>query len=326
MMLYSFWVWMTGDWMRRLLFAGWIALCASTAVYGQGDMPRLLMQSTFVLRATDIDGLKISELSGLAWDEDEQLLYAVSDKGRLFHLRLVLDGNQIRAVEALQGVRLLNKSGEPLKKARGDAEGLMVINANNGKKGDSQLIVSLEGEPRIVRFTPDGRALSNVVLPPALQNRKAYQHPNDSLESVTLHSRYGFITAPEMPLKGQPRNLHTVYSTKGSHWSFTAYPAENSGISALETLPNGSLLILERAWSGLLNPLVISLRYLDFKQCTRDGDCQAQDLQVSSSRFFIDNFEGLTHISGNQYLLVSDDGDEDLLNTTFALFTLDLVE
>jgi hypothetical protein len=312
--------------MKRLLFAVWGMLCASTGVYGQTDMPHLLMRSTFVLRADEVGGLKISELSGLAWDEDEQLLYAVSDKGRLFHLRLVLEGNQIRAVEPVRGMPLLNTAGDPLKKARGDAEGLAVINANNGRRGDTQLVISLEGDPRIVRFTPDGRAISNIVLPAALRERKAYWHPNSSLESVTFHLRYGFITAPEMPLKGQPRNLHTLYSTKGQQWSFMAYPAENSGISALETLPNGNLLILERAWSGILNPLVVSLRYLDFRQCSREGACQAQDLQVSSSRIFIDNFEGLTHIKGNQYLMVSDDGDEDLLNTTFVLFTLDLAE
>ncbi|OQW92898.1 MAG: hypothetical protein BWK79_13870, partial [Beggiatoa sp. IS2] len=37
-----------------------------------------------------VDGILLSELSGLAWDEDEEILYAVSDKGNLFHLRPVI--------------------------------------------------------------------------------------------------------------------------------------------------------------------------------------------------------------------------------------------
>ncbi len=117
--------------------------------------------------------------------------------------------------------------------------------------------------------------------------------------------------------------MHTLYSTKGQRWSFHAYPAENSGISALETLPDGNLLIMERAWSGILSPLVVSLRYLDFKQCAKNGVCTVQDLKVLSSYLLVDNYEGLTHIQGKQYLMVSDDGDEEFLPTSLTLFTLD---
>ena len=105
-----------------------------------------------------------------------------------------------------------------------------------------------------------------------------------------------------------------------------AHPAKNSGISGLETLPDGNLLVMERAWSGIFNPLVVSLRYLDFEQCSKDGACTAQDLKVLSSHLLVDNFEGLTHIQGNQYLMVSDDGNEELLRTALTLFTLDLVK
>ena len=37
-----------------------------------------------------VDGLRFSQLSGLAWDDDDGILYANSDKGALFHLRPVL--------------------------------------------------------------------------------------------------------------------------------------------------------------------------------------------------------------------------------------------
>jgi hypothetical protein len=37
----------------------------------------------------------------------------------------------------------------------------------------------------------------------------------------------------------------------------------------------------------------------------------------------VDNFEGLTHIQGKQYLMVSDDGDNSFQRTQFILFTLE---
>lgn len=291
---------------------------------GVAATPQLHIRSNLVLPSIEMNGVKLAELSGLAWDNDEQLLYAVSDKGNIFHLRLKISGNQLEAAELVFAAHLLDSKGVRVASYRADAEGLMVINANNGRKGDTQLVIALEGEPRLIRFTPDGRAIKNITPPRPLQERRSLRHPNLGLESVTFHPRFGFITAPEMPLRGEPANLHTIYSTKGQHWSFMAYPAENSGISALETLPDGNLLILERAWSGLLSPMTISLRYLDFKQCSRDGACTVQNLRVLSSHLVVDNYEGLTHIQGNQYLMVSDDGSSNWLTTKLTLFTLDL--
>lgn len=314
--------------MRRLglvlaLWGGLVGGCSVTPVANAG-FPRLQVQDTVAIPPHSVNGVTIRELSGLAWDKDEQLLYAISDKGSLFHFRLELAGNRIAEVQPVYATNLLDRSGNPVKRGRRDAEGLTVVNANNGKRGDTQLVLAFEGEPRLIRFTPQGRAIKNITLPTALRQRQHYQHGNDALEAVTFHPRYGFITAPEMPLKGQPRNRHTLYATEGQRWTFTAYPEPDSAISALETLPNGNLLVLERAWSGIFNPLVVSLRYLDFKRCSPGGECQLQDLQVISTQLLVDNYEGLTHIQGNYYLMVSDDASEPLLRTALTLFTLEL--
>lgn len=310
--------------MKRIGFTVGLLVWAILTMSRVVAAPVLEVQNSLVIPPHTVNGIKISELSGLAWDQDEQLLYALSDKGAVFHFRLDIQGNKLKSVEAVYAATLTDKDGERIKKGRRDSEGLTLINASNGKIGDSELVIAFEGIPRLIRFTPQGKAIKNIELPNALDDKRAYQHGNDSLESVTIHPRYGFVTAPEMPLKGEPRNRHTLYTTKGQQWSFNAYPAKNSGISALEVLPNGNLLVMERAWSGLLNPLVVSLRYLDLQQCANGQLCVPQELQVLSSHLLVDNYEGLTHIQGNQYVIVSDDGDEDFLPTTLTLFTLDL--
>lgn len=309
--------------MRRLgAFLGSIlALCfAGNAV----AMPVLEIKNSVVIPPHTLNGVTISELSGLAWDQDEQLLYAISDKGAVFHFEIDIDGDRLNSVNLVYAANLMDKDGERIKKGRRDSEGLTLINVKNGKRGDSQLVVAFEGIPRIIRFTPHGKAIKNIGLPSALAHRSAYQHGNSALESVTFHPRYEFLTAPEMPLKGEPRNVHTIFSTKERQWSFAAYPAKNSGISGLETLPDGNLLVMERAWSGFPNPLVVSLRYLNFNECSKDRVCELQDLKVLSRHLLVDNYEGLTHIQGNQYLMVSDDGNQDFLSTRLTLFTLDI--
>lgn len=284
--------------------------------------PQWHWQSELVIPTQTVMGVEIGELSGIAWDADEQLLYAVSDHGAIFHFRLAWEGNRLKAAEPVYAANLLDSHAQQLRKNRRDSEGLVVLHANNGKLGDSELLISFEGEPRIIRFTPAGRAINNMELPRALRDVRQLRKPNDGLESVAFHPRYGLLTAPESPLKGKPRTVHTLYGLNNT-WSFNAYPAENSSITALEALPDGNLLILERAWSGFPNFLVVSLRYLDFKQCTKKNVCPIQDLKVFSSLFPLDNFEGLTHVDGNRYLIISDDGSGSWQRTLLTAFTLE---
>lgn len=276
--------------------------------------------SQFTVPRTEFNGLTINEISGLAWDQDEQILYAISDQGRLFHFKLTIQNEQITAVQPIFAAALVDNKNKPLKMR--DSEGLFAMNGSNGKKGDTQLIVSFEHGPRILRMTPQGRQVGLVPLHKNLQNSKNYRSPNSMLESVAYHPKYGFLTAPERSLKGEPDNLHSIYSVKNK-WSFLAYPAKNSAITGLELLPDKSVLVLERAWSGLFHPMVISLRRVDLDACGKAKVCEVQDLAVYSSLIQVDNFEGLTQIQDNLYLMVSDDGQRDLLRTELSLFKVE---
>ncbi|HDN27334.1 MAG TPA: hypothetical protein ENG03_09615 [Thioploca sp.] len=108
------------------------------------------LRGTVELATGKINGIPLAELSGLAWDEDEGLLYAVSDGGSLFHLRPVITDNTLTNVKAVSAYWLLNQKGERLQSA--DSEGLAILNGNNGVAGDSELVISFEHPPKMARL------------------------------------------------------------------------------------------------------------------------------------------------------------------------------
>ncbi len=268
-----------------------------------------------VIAADPVDGLAPSELSGLAWDGDEQLLYAVSDRGHLFHFELALDGTRLRQAKPLRAMPLLPWAGSSARRLNG--EGLAVSGADNGVRGDTQLIVALENGPRLMRYTPQGRPVGEVPLPAPLQDPAAYRSANSRLEAVSPHPQHGFVTAPQRPLKAQPQDTHTVYASDGAQWTMPA--GEQGSLKAIETLPDGSLLVLERQGKGkAVAPL---LRRIGTGACgARGAGCKVGDAVRLPGLAPGDNFEGLARIAPNLFVMVSDDGGDASRPTRLVLF------
>jgi len=267
-----------------------------------------------------VNGIETASLSGLAWDEDEQILYAISDMGELFHLRPIIQNHVLKDVEVLKAYVLTDTEGKKLPKDSTDSEGLSLLNGNNGVKGDSELIISFERKPKITRVRPDGMQLDEYTLPETLQNSKLYVNNNKMLESVTLHPEFGILTAPEYPLKNFPQDKITVFSLDGQQWQFPRHTAPNSAVVAMEALADGSLLVMERAYVSPLLPLIMSLRQVELKHCV---DCEAgenpvQDIAIFNSAlgWHVDNFEGLTHHQGSFFFMVSDDNNNRITQKT----------
>lgn len=283
---------------------------------------------TVALKSVKTNLLKTVELSGLALDKDEKILYSISDEGILYHLKLTIKNSKIDKLKVIYATRLKDKRGKPLKGGVKDSEGLTLMNANNGKQGDTKLIISFEGTPRISRFTPKGFLLADIALPKNLSNRTSYRKPNKSLESVVNHPKYGVLTASEYPLKHSKKKAQSVYAVSKfsttKAWHFPASKAKNSAITDMEVLPNGDLLILERAFSNPFSPIVINLSRLKLNNCNKKQQCKIDNIFSLSSAdgWRLDNFEGLTHIKDNQYLMVSDDNKNPLQQTLFVLFEL----
>ncbi len=275
---------------------------------------------TLRLPPRTVDGLRFAGLSALAWDEDEQLLYAVSDLGRLFHIRPVFDGSRLASAELVAGHPLTDAEGRALRYPWSDAEGLTLRGADDGIAGNTELIVSFEHRPRVRVYDPRGRRLRAEPLPAFLENPRSYAHPNRALESVTLHPRWGLLVAPELPLRGS--DAVPIFSQDGRRWAYPLSPAPGSALVALETLPDGSLLALERAFVAPYLPFSIHLRRVELP--AEDNAVRVADVASfnTAAGWRLDNFEGLAHHRGQRFFMISDDNDSIWQSTLLVYFEL----
>ena len=283
---------------------------------------QIQVQGSIAIKPAKVDSLPVYELSGQAWDEDEQILYAISDEGLLYHLKVTLTNNILTDAKIISAFQLKDINGLPLSGKYSDSEGLSIIKGNNGKKGDAELVISFENMPRITRYSTQGEILGKVKIPRKISKRKYFRHKNKALESVTVHPKYGILTAAEYPLKSHKLTEQTIYSSSGKEWHFPTAKAKNSSITSLEILENGDVLVLERAYVNPLIPIVINLSRVSLDECDATQRCKKEIIAHfnGADGWLLDNFEGLAHYRGNQYFLVSDNNKNPLQKTLIILF------
>ncbi|MEA3418740.1 MAG: esterase-like activity of phytase family protein [Campylobacterota bacterium] len=254
-------------------------------------------------------------LSDLAYDQKKERLYLVGDQeGKLFVFNAQF-GEKVENFKPLYAVELTGKNGKEFRRWRRDSEGMTLD--RNGK-----LLISFEGRAKIGRFDTRGRMQKEYRLPAKLLNVKNYRSKNKSLEAVALHPKYGILTATEYPLKRYPKKSQTIYSLSGREWHFKAEEATNSAVVGLEVMDDGNLLVLERAFSGLMNPLVITIKKVWLKGCKKKKKCKTEILARfrNTDGWGIDNFEGLARVGKNRYVIVSDDNDKFFQRTLLVYF------
>jgi hypothetical protein len=260
-----------------------------------------------------IDGMRFSQLSGLAWDEDDGILYAISDKGLLFHLRPVIEKDILTGLNLLKTVHLgelVNKSKKTRHERILDAEGLDILHGHNGRKGDTELIISFEGAPRIVRYRPDGKPISEYLLPAPFRNVKNYRNTNRMLESVCVDSKLGILSVPEVPLKNERAGYTRIFNVEGKTWFYPL--SEGNRITALECLGKNKVMVLESNFTGTFGRLLVMLRIATLPtdpSATEPVSVENLVTLDTTAGHHIDNFEGLARHRGNRFFLVSDDND-----------------
>jgi hypothetical protein len=265
----------------------------------------------------------IHELSGLTWDADDKLLYAVSDAGYIVHLAVQISAGVLNTITVKARYPILNENGDVPRPSARDAEGLAGLKTRNGVVGDAELLISFEQVPRLARYDISGRFLGYVVLPPQLLQVKAYDAPNRGLEALTIHPDYGSIVVPERPLADESHTKTILYSGGGRSWQIPALDARYGTVSGLETMPDGRLLLLERRFTSFLQPIQSVLRRINLES-TQGGLSSVEELARfdSSKGWAIDNFESVAWHSGQHYFMVSDDNASAFQNTVFVYFEI----
>ncbi len=247
-----------------------------------------------------------SGISDIAYDRKNGMLYGVSDNGLLYVMRVKIGKKRIKALEIVRLEELKGKNGKPLKgKKMRDAEGLDIL----GK----ELIVSFERKPRISLFDTDGKMLRKTKLPKPLRKKSNYRGKNKMLEAVVFHPDFGILSAPEIALKKEDRKKHTIY---GKNIRFEM--AANGSLTAMALTKKGNILILERDFDPLFRDRVITLSLLNPKR----GSVKRLAELRSEDGWKLDNFEGLTRMEDDRFLMISDDNANPLQSVVVVLFEI----
>ncbi|WP_156181491.1 esterase-like activity of phytase family protein, partial [Halomonas sp. PR-M31] len=268
------------------------------------------------------DDSPVGGLSDLAWDEDESLLYMISDRGWLHRVRLRFSGDELVGLDPLKTYVLRDRQGRALNEDAADAESMIVQRGNNGVRGDTMLLVGFERNHRIQRFYPNGKSVGKPLKPKWLRDIAF----NTGAEAMGRHPREGIIVGLENAPSGSDKASSSGKSStrlfslgSEAEWVYPLLNESGNALTALETY-GSDLLALERAFAPPA-PLVISLRRV---RLGSDGQIDVDTLaQLSSGDGWrLDNFEGLTHLGGNRYLMVSDDNFRMVQETLLSCFEL----
>ncbi len=319
--------------LSSLLFARLTPLDMVPTDYNATRYPKVKILDSKIVSFSRIDGEKFFGISALAYDKETGILYMLSDRSRLFGFRLEVKKGKISTLKPLFGTRLRDCYGHKYFIKKSDSEGMTLVKVN-GKK---MLLISFERYPRVTAYDLHGQAISSRAvknisdlkeemrlthLPKVLQKPHHYKKKNDMLESVTYTRKYGMITTPEKPLRKRRHGLHGIYNRKGKICDI--YEKGNYAITELETLPDGNLLALERDFhlKPALN-IYLRLTKIDLSH-KHHGVCKTETVLEATSKegWALDNFEGVTHLGGDLYLMVSDDNDNFFQKTLLVLFQL----
>jgi len=283
-----------------------------------GDYMGIKILDSKVLTLGKVDGLKFAEISDIAYDAKKDILYALSDKAKLFKLKIGIKDKKIVSVKALSGVKLRNLHDKKLLKNYKDSEGLALM-----PTGDKNaLLISFERKPRVILYDDKIVAQKKMTIPKYLQDIHHYRGKNKALEALTYNEHDGIITAGEYPLRGEKKGYHDIYNSRGKLCAIKQTSPTNA-ITEMEMMPDGNLLVLQRKFELMHFSFETTLLKVSPKR-QKNGVCQSKILAWMSTKegWDIDNYEGLTHIKDNLYMMISDNNSNRFEKTILTLFEI----
>lgn len=289
-----------------------LALVLSVAVV-QAEPARLAVEvlDHRVLPQSEVDGLKFSEISGLAHDAQGDALYGVSDKAILFRIGFAHDGARITELAPVAGWRLQDAQGVGLKSKSFNPEGVHL--------GSDGLLIVSENGPQAALFDLEGRWQKAVDLPEALRDASLQRSAKDGLESLAEHPVHGLLSATEEPQGNAVRTHHTIHAGDGRHFSYDSGDIGKTNIKSIMLDEAGRMLVLERHRVDGTDRLEPYLRLIDPAACDEGGACPSTTAAFSLPGLEDADFEGMTGLGNDLYLIVSDDKVDGAQRSVFAL-------
>ena len=264
------------------------------------------------------------ELSGITYVADEDVAYMVGDDGSLISVQLHFDGDKLLDMELLDSVSLLDAKGNPLAGSASDSEGVAAQYADDGVAGNTVLWVSFERDVRVCRYHVDGSLMDCPELLPPVADIANYRKPNAALESIAIMPGVGALVAAERPLKldgSDDEGWHVIYAAaSGAQYRVPARDRE-AGLTAIEIMPDKSLLLLERkyAWWRLAAQVEL-VRHQELDAASEPEVL----LSASDDSLPYGNFEGIARRGQNYLFAVSDDNRMPLIPSLLLYIRLDV--
>ena len=256
---------------------------------------------------------KAREMSGIAWDNDEQILYGISDDGYIVHMRLKLSAkNFLEDVEIIATYRLKDENGKEKKEQETDAEGITLDNADNNIKGDTAIVLVLDNPARAEQYSTTGMFTGPVTLHDNLV--KLSEDPAFQINAVAGNNETGYMFLTK---ERQGYKDHLLYIGTESEHPVALNNNASINIVGADHVTNKGLYILDREYKSMLQPVIYCVRKItDFKRVeniacfnTRDG-------------WNLDNFEAIAHYRDNYFLLMSDDEENFFQKTLLVMFKI----
>lgn len=267
--------------------------------------------------------------SGLSLSGDGGKLLAVSDAGSWLSAELASRDGKLAGLSNVRIGPITQKDGRPLQKSGyRDAESLVALKP--GPDLDGRYFIGFEDFHRLDAYEFKEGELHGPVRRANLPRQLKGMSDNSGLEGVTIlrggpHAG-GLVLFAERKLSR--RGDHTGALVRGGK-SYPLFLTRDGkfNITGLESLKDGSLLVLERSFVRASLKLDIRLRLIPAKEIKSGARLKGEVLFSADMRYVIDNFEGLavseTEAGETLVTLISDDNFNPFQRTLLAQFALE---